>query len=66
MNAKLFDATGLAKHSGFGMAYYCYGMLAAITHALIMFNGIVLILNAYGKRPKQKLPYTNLPGNRFS
>ncbi len=42
--AELYEAAGLSKHSGFGMAYYCYGMLAAITHTLIMFNGLRFIL----------------------
>jgi hypothetical protein len=44
VESELRDQAGLSKHSGFGMAYYCYGLLAAITHSLIMLNGLRLIL----------------------
>ncbi|MDA3898135.1 MAG: hypothetical protein PF482_18530 [Desulfobacteraceae bacterium] len=44
ISVRLLDQAGLSKHSGFGMAYYCYGLLAAITHTLIMLSGLRLIL----------------------
>jgi len=56
IEAKLRDQTGLSKHSGFGMAYYCYGMLAAIIHALIMFNGLKLILKRLRVQPPKEMP----------
>ena len=44
IEAELRDRAGLSKHSGFGMAYYSYGLLAAFTHALIILNGLRFIV----------------------
>ncbi len=51
LEASLLDAAGLSKHSGFGMAYYCYGLVAAITHVLIMLSGLLLILKRLQNPP---------------
>ena len=56
IEATLRDVAGLSNHSGFGMAYYCYGLIAAITHALIILFGLLLV------RARLK----NTPGNRYS
>lgn len=56
LEATLYEAAGLSKHSGFGMAYYCYGLVAAIIHVLIMLNGLRLILRRLRSEPPEGMP----------
>jgi len=63
--AELYDAAGLPKHSGFGMAYYCYGLLAALTHTLIMWNGFKLIWKRLQAIPPKGVPFYKITWQAF-
>ncbi|MDM8553361.1 O-antigen ligase family protein [Desulfococcaceae bacterium HSG7] len=62
---QLRELAGLSKHSGFGMAYYCYGMAAAIIHALLMFNGLRLILRRLRRPPLKEMPLYKITWQAF-
>lgn len=53
LNEELRDISGMSTHSGFAMAYYCYGMMGAIIHAFIVLNGLRFILKRLSKHPLQ-------------
>ena len=63
--AELYDAAGLSNHSGFGMAYYCYGLLAAIIHALLMLNGFKLIWKRLRGNPPEGMPLYKITWQTF-
>lgn len=65
IETRLLDEAGLSKHSGFGMAYYCYGLLAAITHVLLMLSGFQLVLNRLQRPFKKKIPLYTLTWQTF-
>ncbi|MBC2717418.1 MAG: hypothetical protein HF978_19095 [Desulfobacteraceae bacterium] len=65
VEAELRDLAGLSKHSGFGMAYYCYGLVAAITHTLIMLSGFLLILKRLQKPSPEGAPLYRITWQTF-
>ncbi|MDA3898019.1 MAG: hypothetical protein PF482_17940 [Desulfobacteraceae bacterium] len=65
VESELRDQAGLSKHSGFGMAYYCYGLLAAVTHVLIMLNGLRLILKRLQGPAPNDLPLYKITWQAF-
>ncbi len=62
----LYEDAGLStKHSTFGMAYYCYGFVAAMTNALLMLNGLLFILKRLRRRPPKGVPLYTLTWQAF-
>ncbi len=58
LDAQLFNEGALATHSAFSMAYYAFGLPAAICQVLLMLSALRLIvkqLKAYGKDRQQQL-----------
>jgi len=63
--AELYNLAGLSTHSGFGMAYYCYGMFAAIIHVVIMLSGLKLILKRLKRRTPKGVPLYKITWHAF-
>lgn len=62
---QVFDLAGLSNHSGFGMAYYCYGFVAAVIHTLIIFFGFRLIWFRLKRAPKKGAPLYQITWQAF-
>lgn len=65
IEAELRDLAGLSTHSGFGMAYYAYGMVAAIIHVLLIWYGGRLILRHLRKQPSPGGPLYKITWQAF-
>ena len=52
--SQLYDEAGLATHSAFAMAYYCFGLPAAICQVLLMISAFRYILRRAGAAARRK------------
>ena len=64
LEVQLYDEGGRATHSAFSMAYYSFGMIAAMCQVLLIFRGFIFILRrmrlSQHSDPHQKLVWQTL------
>nr|MDU9045610.1 O-antigen ligase family protein [Candidatus Electrothrix aestuarii] len=65
IGAELRDLAGLSKHSAFAMAYYNYGLFAAILHVFLMLTGLRFILSRLKKSPPTGVHYYKITWQAF-